>query len=83
VNHDRLRKGKPPIIKFDPFVEVFEEQDENGRSNWRLARDLILIRMIERLFDLGWIEKHAGAILEDKDKEITEEDESEFSSKEG
>ncbi len=83
VNHDRLRKGKPPIIKFDPFVEVFEEQDENGRSNWRLARDLILIRMIERLFELGWIEKHAGAILEDKDEEMAEEDESELGSRMG
>lgn len=64
VNHFRLKQGKPPIIRFDPFVEVFEETDEKGRSNWRLARDLVLIRMIERLYDLKWIEKHTEDLPE-------------------
>jgi len=59
VDRSRLKQGKPPIIRFEPFIEVFEEPDEKGRSNWRLARDLVLIRMIERLYDLNWIEKHA------------------------
>jgi CRISPR-associated protein Cst1 len=64
VNHSRLKQGKPPIIKFEPFIEVFEEVDDKGRSDWRLARDLVLIRMIERLYDLRWIEKHVEEISE-------------------
>lgn len=64
VNHSRLKQGKPPIIKFEPFIEVFEEVDDKGRSDWRLARDLVLIRMIERLYDLKWIEKHVEEISE-------------------
>ena len=70
VNCYRLKQGKPPILKFDPFVEVFEEQDENGRSDWRLARDLVLIRMIERLYDLKWIEKHVEEMPEENEDEM-------------
>lgn len=74
VNRYRLKKGKPPILKFDPFVEVFEDQDENGRSDWRLARDLVLIRMIERLYDLKWIEKHVEEMPdENKDDMVSEQ----------
>jgi CRISPR-associated protein Cst1 len=72
VNHSRLKQGKPPIIKFEPFIEVFEEVDDKGRSDWRLARDLVLIRMIERLYELKWIEKHAEDL--DEIKEPSEED---------
>jgi CRISPR-associated protein Cst1 len=73
VNHTRLKQDKPPIIRFEPFVEVFEEQDEKGRTSWRLARDLVLIRMIERLYDLKWIEKHIDALPESNDVSIKEE----------
>jgi len=77
VNHSRLKQGKPPIIKFEPFIEVFEEVDDRGRSDWRLARDLVLIRMIERLYELRWIEKHAEDLAEmnepsEKDSESKE-----------
>lgn len=73
INRSRLKQGKPPIIRFEPFIEVFEEPDDKGRSNWRLARDLVLIRMIDRLYDLKWIEKHIDALPEEK--EIQSEDE--------
>lgn len=74
VNRSRLKQGKPPIIRFEPFIEVFEEPDERGRSNWRLARDLVLIRMIERLYDLKWFEKHSDALPEAN--EVLSKDES-------
>ncbi len=41
-----VRRGKPPIITLDPYIEVFEEGDEVARADWQLARDLVLIRMI-------------------------------------
>jgi len=41
---------------------VFEEGDEIARSDWQLARDLILIRMIEQLYQKGWLGAHPDAI---------------------
>jgi len=72
VNHARLKRGLPPVVKFDPYLEVFEDVDENGRSDWRLARDLVLIRMIERLYELKWIEQHPDALPDVNDESATE-----------
>ena len=77
ANHNRLKQGKPPIIRFDPFIEVFEAPDERGRSNWRLARDLVLIRMIERLYDLKWIGKHVDSLPDTNDDASVDETEKE------
>lgn len=49
---DRLRDGEGPIVGFDEFLTIFEEGDELARVDWRLAWDLVLIRVIERLHDL-------------------------------
>lgn len=72
VNHAQLKRGKPPVVKLEPYLEVFEDVDENGRSDWRLARDLVLIRMIERLYDLKWIEHHPEALPEVSDDNAAE-----------
>ncbi|MHB0859404.1 MAG: type I-B CRISPR-associated protein Cas8b1/Cst1 [Anaerolineae bacterium] len=50
-----LRRGGEPLLTFDPYIVVFEDGEELGRSDWRLARDLVLIRMIEQLHSLGWL----------------------------
>lgn len=72
VSNARLKRGQSPLIKFEPFMEIFEDVDERGRSDWRLARDLVLIRMIERLYELRWIQQHAGEIPE-RSEETAEE----------
>ena len=59
-----VRQGHPPIITLDPYIVVFEEGDEVARSDWRLARDLVLIRMVERLYGQGWLGKNVDAIPE-------------------
>jgi len=53
----RLRKGEPPLIGFDEFLLVFEEGEESARVDWALARDLVLIRVIEELHRQGWFGK--------------------------
>lgn len=68
VNNARLKRGQPPLVKFEPYMEVFEDIDERGRSDWRLARDLVLIRMIERLYELRWIQQHAEAIPDSREE---------------
>lgn len=68
VSNARLKRGQPPLVKFEPYMEIFEDTDERGRSDWRLARDLVLIRMIEKLYELRWIQQHADAIPEPREE---------------
>ncbi len=59
-----LKRGRPPVIAFDPYVAVFEEGIDVPYSDWRLARDLTLIRVIEKLHELGWIQTHVEDLPE-------------------
>ena len=62
INAVRLRQ--PPLITFEQFIEVFESGEDSARSDWRLARDLLLIRMIEQLNAQGWLGRNQDAIPE-------------------
>jgi CRISPR-associated protein Cst1 len=62
VNLAHVKRGNVPIVTLDPYIEVFEEGDEVARPDWRLARDLVLIRMIEQLHATGWLAKNSDAI---------------------
>ncbi len=64
ANMAHVRRGNPPLITLDPYIAIFEEGNEIAASDWRLARDLVLIRMIEQLYQQGWIGSHPEAIPE-------------------
>jgi CRISPR-associated protein Cst1 len=64
ANTAHVKRGHAPIITLDPYIEVFEEGDELARTDWRLARDLVLIRMVERLHALEWLGKNIDALPE-------------------
>lgn len=68
ANVAHVRRGNPPLITLDPYIEVFEAGDEVARSDWQLARDLVLIRMIERLHHKGWLGANADAIPADSEE---------------
>lgn len=38
-----------PLCSFDTYVKIFEEETDFERPDWGLARDLLLIRIFERL----------------------------------
>ncbi|GAB4505463.1 MAG: CRISPR-associated protein Cst1 [Anaerolineales bacterium] len=65
ANLAHVKRGNPPIVEFEPYVQVFEEGTELARSDWRLARDLVLIRMIERLHALNWFGQNPDALTEE------------------
>jgi len=69
ANLSHVKRGNPPIITLDPYIEVFEEGNEVARPNWRLARDLVLIRMVERLYEQGWLGSNVDAIPEPAEEE--------------
>ena len=60
----RLKRGESPLITFDQFIAIFEEGEELPRFDWSLARDLVLIRMIEQLYQQGWLKSHADILEE-------------------
>ena len=70
ANLAHVRRGNPPIITLDPYIEVFEEGNELARPGWRLARDLVLIRMVERLYEQGWLSSNVDVIPESAEEEI-------------
>lgn len=64
ANLAHVKRGNPPLIALDPYIQVFEEGNEVARPDWRLARDLVLIRMIEQLYKLGWLGKNIDVLPE-------------------
>lgn len=66
VNH--VKHGKPPLITLDPYIQVFEEGEEMAVLKWKLARDLVLIRMVEQLHKKGWLATNREAIPEISDE---------------
>lgn len=71
ANLAHVQRGNPPLISLDPYIAIFEEGNEIAAPDWRLARDLVLIRMVEQLYQQGWLGSHPEAI-----PEVSEEPES-------
>lgn len=70
-----VKAGRPPLITFQDFLEVFEEGEGIPRVDWSLARDLVLIRMIERMYAAGIFQKHpelAQQAFKDAETQIAE-----------
>ena len=64
ANLAHARRGHAPMITFEAYISVFEEGEDLARLDWKLARDLVLIRMVERLHELKWLAKNADIIPE-------------------
>lgn len=72
ANLAQVKKGKEPLITLDPYLTIFEDGYETASSDWRLSRDLVLIKMIEKLYKEGWLITNIEAIPEIKTEEETE-----------
>lgn len=68
ANRRQVVRGKKPLIEFEPYIEVFEEGEGLANKNWRLSRDLLLIRMIEKLFEDGWFGNNADVLIESEEE---------------
>lgn len=60
ANLDMIKAGEPQLFDMDGYIDVFEEGEEVYRADWRLARDLVLMRMIDQLKD--WLSQHPDAL---------------------
>lgn len=64
ANLQSVRRGNPPLVTLEPYIQVFEEGDELAQADWRLARDLVLIRMVEGLYEAGWLGRNRETLTE-------------------
>jgi CRISPR-associated protein Cst1 len=64
ANKATVQVGKPPLFSFDQFVDIFEESEEMPRADWSLARDLLLVRIIEQLHAANWWPTHKPELEE-------------------
>jgi CRISPR-associated protein Cst1 len=69
ANLSAIRLGKAPLFTLDPYTQVFhldlfDDGAEMLRVDWKFARDLVLIRMIEQLYTKGWIGKNPDLVAE-------------------
>jgi len=64
ANNRQVARGRAPLLTLNGYLSVFEEAEELARVDWRLARDLVLIRMIERLYDDGWLKRNEDIVSE-------------------
>jgi CRISPR-associated protein Cst1 len=65
----RLHRGLAPVLSLEEFLRVFEEGEELPRVDWRLAWDLVLIRVIEKLHEAKWFERNRD-ILEEQEEQL-------------
>lgn len=69
-----LKEGRPPLLRFDDFLTIFEDGNELAKTDWGLAWDLVLIRMTEQLYDRGWFERHKDVLAETTEEAEREEE---------
>lgn len=71
ANYKWVKAGNAPLVTLDPYISVFEEGYEMMSPNWKFARDLVLLHMVEELYKRGWFKKNPDALPDDTDIETT------------
>ncbi|MGB9753777.1 MAG: type I-B CRISPR-associated protein Cas8b1/Cst1 [Roseiflexus castenholzii] len=71
INYTRYKRGAETLFDLDSFLILFMEGEEVLRPDWRLMRDLVLIRMVEQLRD--WIANNADVVPTDEEVAVVEQ----------
>lgn len=71
IDYTRYKRGAETLFNLDSFLTLFMEGEEVLRSDWRLIRDLLLIRMVEQLRD--WIANNADAVPTEEEMAVAEQ----------
>lgn len=63
--NDAQKQTKQPLLPYDAFIKVFFAYDgETAHLDWYLARDLLLIRIIEQLHKKRWMDNNPDVLSE-------------------
>lgn len=63
ISYVRFTQGRDTLFDLESYLAVFMDGEELMRPDWRLARDLVLIRMVEQLRD--WIANNPDAMADE------------------
>jgi CRISPR-associated protein Cst1 len=64
IAYVKFTRGRDTLFDLESYIDVFMDGAELMRADWRLARDLVLIRMVEQLKD--WIAQNPDAMPEEE-----------------
>lgn len=64
ISYVKFTKGQDVLFDLDGYLDVFMDGTELMRPDWWLARDLVLIRMVEQL--KSWLAQNPDAISEEE-----------------
>lgn len=64
IAYVKFTQGRDTLFDLESYIDVFMDGAELMRVDWRLARDLVLIRMVEQLKD--WIAQNPDAMPEEE-----------------
>lgn len=64
IAYVKYTKGRDVLFDLDDYIDVFMDGVELMRPDWWLARDLVLIRMVEQLKD--WLAQNPDAMPEEE-----------------
>lgn len=64
ISYVKLKKGQDVLFDLDGYLDIFMDGTELMRPDWWLARDLVLIRMVEQL--KSWLAQNPDAIPEEE-----------------
>lgn len=67
ASYKNVKAGKAPLIELEPYLTIFEEGYEVIRPDWKFARDLVLIRMIEWLHTNNWLDQNLDALPDNQE----------------
>ncbi|MGQ9928015.1 MAG: type I-B CRISPR-associated protein Cas8b1/Cst1 [Chloroflexaceae bacterium] len=70
IDYTRFTQGRDTLFDLESYLAVFMDGEDLMRPDWRLARDLVLIRMVEQLKD--WIADNPEAMPEEEEPEQAE-----------
>lgn len=65
ANTNHVRRGNAPFLTLDNYISIFQESEELVRVDWKLARDLVLIRLVEQLHKNHWLGANQDLITEE------------------
>jgi CRISPR-associated protein Cst1 len=67
VSRQRVQRASTPLLDFDAFLLIFEEGEEVERRDWRLAWDLVVVRLIDQLHERKWFAEHKDIVQEESE----------------
>lgn len=69
VLNQQAKKGNL-LFSMDDYIEIFEIAENTAYQSWKLARDLIYIRMVEKLYEMKWAGFSSSDVLVEEIEEI-------------